>query len=269
MGSKSRKEKGRNMKDYIANAGQTYLPIRDNIHVDFLPFEKPAKPDPLLPPLELREDYRERGFVLSSQKQHFLPGVTAEMLDWFWANMEKGYYLWAPGSHKRFSWVKAPAQYGMEHSVHMIAESCEKGSPVEIHRLPLAEFCPFSEMLEHVICEGVFNDLGELVDSTVHLWEDAPGGLNHITATVTNTRCSEPPAFVKQIFAEDPTAKLTPNYATEHEDYEASQWPVFLPGLFALWEHHPDPAQSVRCCLAVRKTQDGDYRYLHENGMLR
>lgn len=260
------------MSDYTPNAGQTYLPIQDNIHINFMPFEKPAKPDPLLPQLELRQDYIDKGYVISSQKQHFLPGVTAEMLDWFWANMEKGYYLWAPGSHKRFSWVKSPAQYGMEHSVHMIAESCAKGIPVfggegiEIHRLPLADFCPFKESLKHAICEGVFNDKDELVDSTVHMWEDVKGGINHITATVTNTRCSEPPAFVKKLLAKDPDVKITPNYETDHEDYEASQWPVFLPTLFHLWENHPDPSQNVHCCLEVEKCPDGSYRYTHENG---
>lgn len=259
------------MSQYIPNAGQTYLPIRDNIRIPFLPFEKPAKPEPLLPPLILRQDYMEKGFILASQKQHFLPGVTAEMLDWFWANMEKGYYLWAPGSHKRFSWVQSPAQVGMEHSVHMIAESCEPGLPVfggegiEIHRLPLADFCPFDQILGHVICEGVFNDKEELVDSTIHMWEDVPGGLNHITATVTNTRCSEPPAFVKKLLTENPDVKIVPNYATDHEDYEASQWPVFLPALYTLWKNHPDPSQNVRCCLAVKKQADGSYRYVCDN----
>ena len=261
------------MSDYTANAGQTCLPIGGNAGVAFLPFEPPAKPQPPLPPLELRRDWQEAGFVLSSQKQHFLPGVRAEMLDWFWANMEKCYYLWAPGSHQRFSWVKAPAQYGMEHSVHMIAERCARDLPVfggegiEIHRLALAEFCPFVEMLGHVICEGVRNDRGELVDATIHMWEDAPGGINHITATVTNTRCSEPPAFIKTLLRENPNAVITPNYATDHEDYEASQWPVFLPALYSIWKDHPDPFQNVRCCLAVEKTPDGGYRYVCPNGM--
>lgn len=260
------------MNPYIANAGQTYLPVQENTDIDFLPFTPPAKPQPPLPPLELLTSYREKGFVLSSQKQHFLPGVTAEMLDWFWANMEKGYYLWAPGSHKRFSWVKSPAQAGMEQSVHMIAESCAKGAPVfggegiEIHRLPLDRFFPFTDCLEHVICEGVFNDKEELVDSTIHMWQDAPGGIYHITATVTNTRCSEPPAFVKKLLAENPGAKIVPNYATDHEDYEASQWPVFLPVLYALWKNHPDPAQNVRCCLQVEKGEKGGFHYIAENG---
>ena len=256
--------------DYTPNGGQTYLPIQDNINIEFLPYDPPAKPDPLLPLLELNDEALEKGYALPSQKQHFLPGVTAEMLDWFWANMEKCHSLWAPGSHKRFNWVKAPAQYGMEQSVHMIAETTEKGLPVfggegvEIHRLPLKEFFPFTTSLKHAICEGVFNDLGELVDSTIHMWEDTEGGCLHITATVQNTRASAPPAFILEMLKADPNVKLVPNFATDHEDYEASQWPVFLPGLYRLWKDHPDPAQNVRCNLEVVK-RDGRFQYAEEN----
>lgn len=259
------------MKDYIANAGQTYVPFKDNINIDLIPFEKPAEPNPLLKPLELSPEYIERGFVLPSQKQHFLPGVSAKMLDWFWANMEKGYYLWAPGSHKRFSWVKSPAEYGMDKSVHMISEMIGKGLPVfggdgvEIHRLPLEEFFPFTTCLKHVICEGVYNALGEIVDSTIHMWEDADGGCVHITATVQNTKASMPPPFVLDLMKKDSDVKITPNYETDHEDYEASQWPVFLPALYKLWENHPDPSQNVRCNLEVKKTGVYEYRYIEKN----
>ena len=257
---------------YIANAGQTYQPAQDNIHVPFKAFTPPAKPTPLLPALELTDEAVAKGYELPSQKQHFLPGVTAEMLDWFWANMEKCYYLWAPGSHKKFTWVRTPVEYGMEASAHMIAESCEVGvavfggEGVTIERLPLAEFYPFTSCLEHVICEGVFNDKRELVDATIHMWEDTPGGINHITATVNNTHCSMPPAFILDILRENPDAKLVPNWATDHEDYEASQWPVFLPTLFGLWKDHPDPSQNVHCDLSVVRGADGRYRYAHENG---
>lgn len=88
------------MNKYTANAGQTYMPVQDNIHIDFLPYTTPAKPSPLLKTYELKPSYIEKGFIIASQKQHFLPGLTAQMLDWFWANMEKGYYLWAPGHIK-------------------------------------------------------------------------------------------------------------------------------------------------------------------------
>jgi hypothetical protein len=40
---------------------------------------------------------------------HIIPGVTAEMLDWWWVNMEKGYELWCPDEHKAFRWeIKPP-----------------------------------------------------------------------------------------------------------------------------------------------------------------
>lgn len=91
--------------NYIPNGGQTYQPFQDNTKIGFVPYEKPQKPQPLLPELELSPKFAEMGFELPSQKQHFLPGVNAEMMDWFWANMEKCYYLWAPGSQDRKSVV--------------------------------------------------------------------------------------------------------------------------------------------------------------------
>ena len=253
---------------YIASAGQTHIPFRENTNIPFVPFDKPAVPNPPLPLLELSEEAAEKGYVTASQKQHFLPGLTAEMLDWFWANMEKCYYLWAPGSHKRFNWIRTPYEYGIEDSAHMIAESTEPGLPVfggdgiEIHRLHLTEFYPYTTALGHVICEGVFNAAGELVDSTIHEWEDVPGGIVHITATVQNTRASMPPGFIIDILKENPDAKIVPNYATDHEDYEASQWPVFLPKLFGLWRNHPDPSQNVHCDLSVTRGTDGKFRYI-------
>ena len=260
---------------YIANAGQTYFPIQDNIKVAFMDYSPPLKPNPPLSLLELTSEAKEKGFSLPSQKQHFLSGVTAEMMDWFWSNMEKCYYLWAPGSHKRFNWIKSPAEYGIEHSIHMIAESTEPGLPVfggegvEIHRLCLKEFYPFKTSLAHVLCEGVYNDIGELVDATIHEWEDTEGGVNHITATVVNTRASEPPAFVRKMILENPEMKIVPNYATDHEDYEASQWPVFLPKLYEIWKNHPDPSQNVKCCLEVIRDDRGRFSYKYENDPVR
>ncbi len=256
---------------YIPNAGQTYQPIKDNINIDLLPFDPPAKPNPLLEPLALTQEAIDKGYILPSQKQHFLPDITSKMLDWFWANMEKGYYLWAPGSHKKFTWIKSPADVGFEDSVHMIAETVGKGIPVfggegvQIHRLHLSEFYPFTTCLKHVLCEGVFNDIGEFVDSTIHMWEDVPGGIVHITATVSNSKCSMPPGFILDMLKENPDYKPTPNWATDHEDYEASQWPIFLPALYNLWKDHPDPSQNVFCNLECYLGDDGKYHYVEEN----
>ncbi len=256
--------------DYCPNGGQTYIPFQDNVKVDFVPYEKPTVPNPPLPKLELSQKFLEQGFVLPSQKQHFLPGVTAEMMDWFWANMEKCYYLWAPGSHKRFSWIREPWKYGMMDSAHIISEVVEPGLPVfggngiTIVRLPLEAYFPFTTCLKHVICEGVFNSKNEWLDATIHMWEDTVGGLYHITATVQNTKATMPPDFILDMLKENPDVKIVPNYATEHEDYEASQWPIFLPKLYELWKNHPDPTQNVVCNLEVYRDEKGEFHYLEE-----
>lgn len=256
---------------YVANAGQTYMPFQDNINVPTLPYTPLDPPNPPVPELEMKEEFLERGYILTMQCQHFLPGVTPEMLDWWWANMEKGYYLWAPGAHKRFNWVKAPWEYGFEKSAHMISESMVPGTPVfggngiRINRMGLDMF-PFKTHLKHVLVEGVFNRLGEFVDSTVHMWEAAEGGSIHVTADFVNTKITEPPEFV----LENPGAKpKDPEESHRHAEYESSQWPIFLPKLYDLWKGHPDPTQNVQCDLRVRDNGDGTISYIAENGPVR
>ena len=91
-------------------------------------------------------------------------------------------------------------------------------------------------------------------------------------ALVTLYEHYEVPLFIVEnglgavdILKKDPNAKIVPNFLTEHEDFEASQWPVFLPKLYDLWKNHPDPSQNVQCCLEVEKTAEG-WRYIKENG---
>lgn len=255
---------------YTANAGQTYLPFEENTRIKPLEYTPLPRPEPPLAAPELNRAAAENAWVLNSWHSHFLPGVTSEMLDWWWANMEKGYYLWAPGSHKRFSWVREPWKYGFLGSAHMISEAVGEGmavfggSGIQINRLDLSWF-PFREALEHVIVEGVFNAKDEFVDMTVHMWQDVPGGCVHMDAAVANPNISEPPAFVLEMLQKDPAAKLVPPSSTDHSEYEASRWPRFLPALYGLWKDHPDPSQSVPCCLQVKKTGPEAWAYTHTN----
>ena len=59
---------------YVANGGQTYLPCQDNVNVPFVAYEKPEKPNPLLPELELNQDAIDKGYVLPSQEAAFSSG---------------------------------------------------------------------------------------------------------------------------------------------------------------------------------------------------
>lgn len=264
-------ENAMKLDTYTANAGQTYMPFRENTHVPTLGYTPLHCPEPPLPVPSLNAAAKEKGWIITACHQHFLPGVTAEMLDWWWANMEKGYYLWAPGSHKRFSWVREPWKYGFENSAHKISEAVGKDMPVfggngvVINRLSMDWF-PFTEALEHVICEGIFNRKGEFVDATIHMWQRGEGGCVHMDAAVANPSITEPPEFILEMLAEDPEAKPVPPSATDHGEYEASRWPVFLPALYGLWKDHPDPTQSVPCDLRVKRVGPQAWAYVAENG---
>ncbi len=273
------------IENYEPNAGQTYIPAEESCYgtvPDYIPLKTP---DPELPiTLELLPEFRERGFTCGETwRQEFLPGVTAEMLDWFWANMEKCYYLWAPGAHKSFRWLKAPWKYGFLNSAHEIVEP--KGPVmmrIQISRLDPAEWYPFGESLEHLICEGIYNSKGELNDATIHMWQDVPGGCVHICTTMENTRISELPDCIKrlvekleQVAAQGGPDEKPPvpqpgpdgkvNGLVDHSGFESSRWPEFLPTLFKLWEGHPDPTQNVQCNLTVRKNEQGRFAYVAEN----
>ena len=254
---------------HVTTAGQTYFPYEDNIHVKTLPFTPPPKPIPEIPPMELNEMAKSKGWVIKQECQHFLPGLRVEMLDWFWCNMEKCYYLWAPGSHKRFNWVREPWRYGFTKSAHMIAESVGEGygvfggSGIQINRLPMSWY-PFTTIMDHVILEAVFNDLDEFVDMTIHMWDPCVGGCRHYTACVAATDISEPPKFVIEMLQSGGIPKAPSE--TDHAEYEASRWPLFLPQMYQLWYGHPDPTQNVVMDLSVKQVGPEQFEYVYENG---
>lgn len=261
---------------YQANGGQTYIPAAENIHIAPPPCRACAEPSPRIPEPVLRPEFEERGYIPAECSQHFLPGVSAAMLDWFWANLEKCYYLWAPGCHKTFEWIKSPAEVGFVESVHKVCESMGPGVPpmggdgITLHRMDLTNF-PFREHLEHVIIEAILNDKGEIFNLGVHMWEDVPGGCIHITRGATNTRISEPPKFVINFAdAEEQQGELEKKEdVMPHPDFEAAQWPVFLPKLYEVWKDHPDPSQNVPCDLSVHENPDGTIAYNAGNGPVR
>ena len=63
---------------------------------------------------------------------HTIPGVTTEMLDWWWVNMEKGYELWCPDEHKGFRWEVKPPVGGHVGAVQIASESINYGPVMDI-----------------------------------------------------------------------------------------------------------------------------------------
>ena len=57
---------------------------------------------------------------------------------------------------------------------------------------------------------------------------------------------SAPPAFIIDILKKDPNAKIVPNFLTEHEDFEASQWPALF---FFLSIRYLNPVSVFAFCI--------------------
>jgi len=68
---------------------------------------------------EVEKMPEKRGQALKIDELHV---VTPEMIDWFWANMEKGFVLWHPTEHKGFEWDPSPAKNGFVGAVHVVGE---------------------------------------------------------------------------------------------------------------------------------------------------
>ena len=63
---------------------------------------------------EIHPKFADKNYTLIGEPViEELDGITPEMLDWFWANMEKCYFLWAPGAHAGFAWDPSPPRWAM------------------------------------------------------------------------------------------------------------------------------------------------------------
>ena len=255
------------MSIYAANGGQTFTPYGTRRAVPYCAHTPVPRPDPLLSDSDVIPQLKDKGWVKLMDAQHFLPGVTAEMMDWFWVNMEKAYYLWAPGSHKRFEWIDAPWQVGLVQSKCYVGENLVPDGPVLDMDFPSRRFdmdaYPFTTCLDHVIAEGFLDDQGQRVFINVHTWSDVPGGLNHRVMGCADASSTHP--LVAPVASRPADAPPDP-IVMEHVEYEVSRWPEFLPALFDVWKDHPDPTQNVRMDLSVRATGQYTWEYVHENG---
>jgi len=256
---------------YIATGGQTSIPF-GSVEVSWPKWEK-LKMAEGIPDIDLNPEYKEKGWYFLYQGQHFVPGVTSKMIDWFWCNMEKGYYLWAPGSHKSFQWIKTPWEYGFTNSGHTCTETMHPDQTLDptiaagdgygmlLYSRYDMNVYPFDMCLEHCIIEGTKDENGHTWMLNIHMWEDVPGGAIHRTAG-----CVEKYEQGAKVLPPDefPLPNGAKN-AFEHGEYEIANWPIFLPRLYEVWKNHPDPTQNVFFDLTVKKKGDYQWAYVNDN----
>lgn len=257
---------------YVATGGQSSRPFGQFV-VPFPEWERLEIPKMEYPELDLNPEYEEKGWAILAIGAHYLPGVTSEMIDWFWSNMEKGYYLWAPGSHKRFQWIQEPWEYGFTNSKHTSLETMFDGQTLDLkvaagngygmllyNRYDMDWF-PFNHCLKHCIVEGQKDENGDTWFLLAHMWEDVEGGSIHRMAGATRTLEDARKVLPPEEF---PPVKGKLN-TVEHCEYELSWWPKFLPGLYNVWKDHPDPTQNVKFDLSVEKIGDYKWKYINDN----
>ena len=245
---------------YMNAGGQTKIPPEDNTNIPFVPFEKCEIPD--FPIMDVRPDLKDK-WIMTCDSVWYVPDVTPEMMDWFWCNMEKCYYLWAPGAHKEFRWVNPPWKVGFVGAAHTFTEQEDENSKElkiidEEHaaiNLGMEEFV-FEDCWDHVEMGGT---PGVFINA--YMWKAAPqGGLYCRQCAAANKEMSQ--FFPIPL---DLNHKIELN-ELQHPEYEAARFPKFLPQLYNVWKDHPDPSQNVMFNLSVKKVGDYKWEYVYENG---
>lgn len=253
--------------DYAANGGQTAWPPTVVTEYTRVPHTKPPVPEDRSAPPQLTSAYD--GWMIAHDEEYLIEGVTPEMLDWFWANIEKCYYLWAPGDHNWMTWINPPSRVGFVGSSAIGTQRFEPGGPlggVLSTRMDMDAY-PFTDCLEHAIVENsdICTASEEGMSLIAHaryiaMWEAAPGGSRWRSNVIIQP--SELPNL-RPIGEAALTGEAPANPNESHGIYEVARFSHFLPALYDLWKDMPDRNQNVPNDLRVDRGADGGWSYVN------
>ena len=193
---------------------------------------------------------------------HIIPGVTADMLDWWWVNMEKGYELWCPDEHKAFKWEVKPPMGGHIGAVQIATESIDY-SPVMPIRIEWVDPNLGTEeqknfwTYEHLLTAAGPTDpkSGKMSVVLSHQWEAIPGGCK-MRSCMHGIPGGPPGGGPQPGFTPPPHPsgkKPTGGGWRTHNIAEVSTFKAFLPALWGIWQAVPDPAINRQCSLKIKK----------------
>jgi hypothetical protein len=191
---------------------------------------------------------------------HIIPGVTEEMLDWWWVNMEKGYELWCPDEHKGFRWEVKPPMGGHIGAVQIASESIDYGPVMDLRiewvdpNLGTQEQKDFWTY-KHLLTAG---ETGVRPGTQAHVrlshqWETILGGCKMRSCM---HRLPGPPP------GSPPPGPLPPHPSGKkptgggwrvHNIAEVSTFKAFLPALWGIWQAVPDPNINRQASLEIKK----------------
>ncbi|MFX1295118.1 MAG: DAPG hydrolase family protein [Promethearchaeota archaeon] len=149
--------------------------------------------------------------------EHELPGVTPEMIDWWWDHIDttERYKLWHPKDHISFKWEKSPAN-GHVGAIHRLVETV--GTPTMLRiRWEDPSSVPIKASYSHVLAGSILDSDDKPLSYFIHEYKSMQGG----TRLHTTFRL---PAKVPQWFIEA---------LRKHSKEEMDQFTNFLPKLYA------------------------------------
>ncbi|MFX1384636.1 MAG: DAPG hydrolase family protein [Promethearchaeota archaeon] len=148
---------------------------------------------------------------------HEIKGVTPEMIDWWWDNINDTdrYKLWHPDHHVSFEWEKPPQNGKHVGAIHRVIEYVKVPTMLRI-RWEDPSSHPIKITYDHFNCASIINSKDEPVSWILHEYEPIEDG-THLRSTF-RLPAKIPKWFIKSL--------------REHNIEEIGEFPNFLPKLY-------------------------------------
>jgi hypothetical protein len=193
-------------------------------------------------------------------------GLTPQMLDWFWSNMEKGFILWHPEQHEALVWAVAPRDGDPLGAIHIAPQTWSDGRRQNLYIRFEALDDVAAEIRDLIVYEHVIIVAGlglgeeclarpDPMGYRIHQWQKTDYGVVGKSSAI-GTR--------KKETVED--GKVWAAHCAQ----EVGNWGVFLAPLHSLYKVVTDPGRNPFSDLSVEGTgRAARYRYIPSRSPVR
>jgi len=160
---------------------------------------------------------RSHGEVTDLVIDHELKGVTPEMLDWWWDNINsiERYQHWHPRSHMAFKWEHKSGEH--VGTVHKVTEKIGVLPTTLRIRWEDPNSVSITRVYEHANVGTTLDKANQPISWLMHQYESMPGGTR--MRSTFRLPAKTPGWFLKDL--------------KKHNIEEMWQFPLFLPALYA------------------------------------
>ena len=159
---------------------------------------------------------RSKGKTIDLVVDHELPGVTPEMIDWWWDNIDSSdrYKLWHPDDHKSFEWEISPKQ-GHVGAIQRIVENIGLPTMLRI-RWEDPSSSPIPIEFSHALVGSTLDSEDKPITWLLHEYEQIENGTK--LRTTFRLPAKAPKPFIEAL--------------RKHNIEEIGEFTNFLPALY-------------------------------------